>query len=81
MGPIVITIGTIIVAIFGSLTIVPINVIIVQLFRKSKSKKAVKVLEANKKAKALQKESQEEREEDVEGIPLWFYYEIWSFLM
>ena len=50
VGPIVISASTIIVAIYGSLTVVPINVLIVQLFRKSKSKKASKVLKANKRA-------------------------------
>ena len=51
MGPIVITTGTILVAIFGGLTVVPINVIIVQLFRKSRSKKATNVLKKNEEVK------------------------------
>ena len=51
------TVGTIIVALFGSMTVLPINIIIVQLFRKSKSKKAVQLLRANKKAEQLQREA------------------------
>ncbi len=45
LGPITISINTIIIAIFGSLTVVPINVIIVQLFRKTKPRHYVEMSE------------------------------------
>ncbi|CAD5124264.1 DgyrCDS12559 [Dimorphilus gyrociliatus] len=57
LGPIILSVSTLYVSVIGNLTVVPINIIIVQIFRKSKSKDQVefnvKQQQEEKKKKAL----------------------------
>lgn len=57
LGPIILSVSTLYVSVVGNLTVVPINIIIVQIFRKSKSKDQVefnvKQQQEEKKKKAL----------------------------
>ena len=43
LGPIILSVNTLLVSIFGNLTVIPISLITVQLFRKSKPRKYVDI--------------------------------------
>ena len=65
LGPLIFSLGTLYISVMANLTVIPINIIIVQLFRKSRAKPPAKSKEAETQEKYEDSESDKDPEPEV----------------